>query len=714
MIMAWYAFFVKTHWNLKKNSDTFYQVLPICILLAVSILAIYWQVVDFDFINFDDPIYIKNNDMVREGITLEGIKWAFTSVVYASNWHPLTWISHMIDVQFFGMRPGLHHLTNVIIHLFNAILLFIVFQKMTGTVWKSAAVAALFALHPLHVESVAWISERKDVLSTFFWMLTMMGYIWYLQQRNTRRYLIMVFFYILGLLSKPMLVTLPFVLLLMDFWPLNRLATVAQGTGVSSGRTKNSLWSHIWQPATSVCLMEKIPLIVLATIASGMTIFAQHNDQAIVSLGRVSLGARIMNAITSYVTYLEKMVLPLDLAVFYPYLHAFHPVKIILYLLILILVTALVLYFSKRIPYLIVGWFWYLGSLIPVIGIVQVGDQSMADRYTYIPLIGIAIIVVWGLSDLFNRWRYGNIALWTSSAAAVALLMWSTWIQAGYWKNSEILFRHALDATKDNYLAHYDLGIALYDKGEVEGAIAQYQETLQINPHISGAHTNLGNIMFLQGNPDQAINHYQVALQLNPHQANVYYNLGTVYYRKGNMKKAIASLQKAIIERPDYPEAIQKLGIAQNDLANQEALMSRIRVLMKQEPVNPALYVKLGDVFRQQEDYGGAVDQYQKALSLQPQSIQAMYGLVFVYSTRHHYAKALNVLQNIRQLQPNNPEVYYNIACIYAKGNKTGESIAWLNQAIDKGFKDWDLIKKDRDLENIRNSSYVIELMKGH
>jgi protein O-mannosyl-transferase len=620
-------------------------VILACILLTMAILAVYWQVGGFDFVNIDDPFYVKNNNIVGQGITLVGIKWAFTSV-YVSNWHPLTWISHMLDVQVFGMRPGLHHFTNVFIHIINTMLLFMLFKNMTGAVWRSAAVAALFALHPIHVESVAWISERKDVLSTFFWILTVTAYIWYIKQRSLQRYLVVVISYILGLISKPMLVTLPFVLLLLDFWPLRRF----EEDGPIGD--KSSLRHLVSVNKFATLVREKTPLIALAVISSGITFYAQNSGGSVVSQEIIPPATRMINAIISYVTYLEKMLWPLKLAAYYPYSQAFQPLIVIACASILLVITALVLLFVRYLPYLAVGWFWYIGTLIPVIGIIQVGDQSMADRYTYIPLIGVFLMVVWGLRDLLRKWHYGKISLGSSFALIIIPLMWTTWVQIGYWKNSETLFRHTLDIAGNNYFAHFNLAVALYDKGDIDGAIEHYKEALQANPYHASSHKNLGNLLFLKGNIDEAIGHYISALKINKDDAGGYYNLGTVYYKKGNLKKAIEYFQLAIDKNPGYIEAMEKLEVARNELARFPDQTSSI---IHEDPQNPKLYINQGDIYRQQGKYDEAITQYQKAISIQPNLTNAMYGLVLTYSSLHKYPQALDMLQKIRQLQPDNP-----------------------------------------------------------
>jgi tetratricopeptide (TPR) repeat protein len=765
--------------QLTSKDSLFFKVL-ICLLLSTAICIVYWQVIGFEFIKLDDPRYVTENPTIKQGITLQGIRWALVSV-YAANWHPLTWMSHMLDVQLYGMNPGMHHFTNVLFHIINTLLLLFVLEKMTGALWRSAAVAALFALHPLHVESVAWISERKDVLSAFFWMLTMMGYLWYLQRRSLTRYLAVVVSYILGLLSKPMLVTLPFVLLLLDFWPLKRV-NLLQAKDLAPNNNKSKVGYNSTWLGLSIILVDKIPLILLALISSGTTFFAQKSWGAVASYVYMPIGTRIGNAAISYIAYLVKMFYPINLAVFYPYPKVLHLYSIVLCLLLLLLITVLVLIAAKSLPYLMVGWLWYLGTLVPVIGIIQVGSQSMADRYTYIPLIGVFIMIVWGFTDLFGWVRHGKAALGVTSTLVFALLIVATWVQIGFWKNNETLFRHALQVTNNNDVAHLNVGYALFDKGDVDSAIKHYREALQINPanpkayinlgeafetrkdtktaigyYLKGleldpnnadahtalgtlfagvgntdeavkhfnealkinhgyieAHNNLGNLMLHIGNYDEAIKHYTEALSIDPHQAEIYNNLGTAFIYKGDIKKAIESYQDSLREKPDYAGAVNNLKNARINQKILAGLLVKTQGLVKSAPRNPALHTKLGDIYRHLGEFDKAVDQYNNAISIQPKCIQAMNGLVLVYTNLQEYTKALDVLQGMKQIQPGNPEVYYNIACIYAKQNMSDKSIEWLKQSIEKGFHDWDLIKRDPDLASIRNTTFINELIKTH
>lgn len=541
--------------GLHGNPSTSTKSIAICLVLAALTLAVYFQVTGFDFIHLDDPGYVTDNEMVRQGISLETLQWAFSSF-HESNWHPLTWVSHMIDVEVFGMNPGMHHLTNVLFHVLNTVLLFFVLDAMTGAVWKSAAVAALFALHPIHVESVAWVSERKDVLCALFWMLTMAAYLRYVGHRTVARYLLMFLCFVLGLMAKPMIVTLPFVLLLLDFWPLKRWRPCT----LTYEMTTASAVSDALPLKTLV--LEKVPLVALSMASSLVTVLAQVSGGAVKDLESMSMASRTANAVVSYVRYLVMTAWPRDLAVYYPYEGSHGPALVAGCLFVLVCVTCTALLMARKFPYLLVGWFWFLGTLVPAIGIVQVGSQAMADRYTYLPLIGIFIAAAWGLGDLFSRAPAGRVVLAGSCAVVLTALTWSTWVQAGLWKDSETLFRHTLGVTSGNYLVHYDLGYTLYLKGDVQGAILHYNEALRIKPGLPQVHNNLGSILLERGDPDGAIRHYIEALSSDPHQARVLNNLGVAFMRKGRVRQAIRCFERALAEEPGYLDAGRNLDRA--------------------------------------------------------------------------------------------------------------------------------------------------------
>ena len=533
----------------------------IWLILITAVLLVYWQVGDHEFINYDDNVYITDNAQVQKGLTSKGIIWAFTTS-HTGNWHPLTWISHMLDCELYGLNPGGHHLTNVLLHMANAILLFVVLRWMTGAIWRSGLVAALFALHPLHVESVAWAAERKDVLSTFFWMLTMVAYVHYVNRPGGKRYLLVLVTFFLGLMAKPMLVTLPFVLLLLDYWPLNRFKPRAVTGSVedqplgfrSSGDDKSPILKAV---------MEKTPLFLMSLFSCVVTVMAQQEAGAISTLEIVPFKLRIANGLVSFVAYMGKMIWPQDLAVFYPHpvsdLQIWKPVAAGLFLLI---VSTVALWVAQRCRYVIVGWLWYLGTLVPVIGLVQVGEQAMADRYTYVPLIGLFIVVVWGFADLVKGWRSRRWVVSVSAAVMVLALMAGSWLQVAHWKNSVKLFKHALDATSNNYVAHYTLGNALALQRNLTGAISHYNKALQINPDHAEAHRNLAVGLDRQGKHQEAIQHYAEVLRISPHDAQSHNNLGVALAEQGRLKEAVAHFTEALRIDPNFKEAQRNLDLS--------------------------------------------------------------------------------------------------------------------------------------------------------
>ena len=505
--------------------------LLICLVLAASALIPYVQVKDYAFITFDDDMYVTANPVVRAGLTWPGVKWAFTAR-HSSNWHPVTWLSHMLDCHLFGLRPGRHHLVNVAFHLANTILLFLFWDWVTGALWPSALVAALFALHPLHVESVAWVAERKDVLSTFFWLGTILAYAGYVLAPSWRRYLLLLLCFTLGLLAKPMLVTLPFVLLLLDYWPLGRLP----------GQTANLAEAGVPPPRPSIwvywpLLKEKLPLFALAGLSCLMTMLAQRGSGAVMPLAIRPMGSRIANALVAYVHYVVKLFWPFPMVFFYQ----LAPVSWWLAAgagLALLAVSAFIVYGARRWPYLLVGWLWYLGTLVPVIGIIQVGGQAMADRYTYVPFIGLFVMLAWGVSAAATAWRHRRILLSIGAAAALLACLWSTWVQVGYWRNSETLFNHALKIDPTNYMAYHHLGMALYGEGKVNQAIDMYQKTLAVAPEYPSAYNNLAIVYAEQGRYHEAVPLFKAAIRLTPNNISFYRNLALAYQKQGKIAEA--------------------------------------------------------------------------------------------------------------------------------------------------------------------------------
>jgi tetratricopeptide (TPR) repeat protein len=552
--------------------------------LVLATVVAYEQLYNNDFVDYDDDMYVTENPHVKSGITGESIWWAFTTG-HAYNWHPLTWLSHMLDWQLFGNRPGWHHLTNLLLHIINALLLFSVLKRMTGALWASGFVAAAFSLHPLHVESVAWIAERKDVLSTSFWLLTMAAYVWYVRRPGLGRYLLTVLCFALGLMAKPMLVTLPFVLLLLDYWPLGRLQFErATKDAEPHGRKSANIGSQ-WQ-AFRRLVWEKVPLIALAAISSIVTFCVQRSGGTVVQTGTLSLEVRIANALVSYLRYMKKMIYPNRLAVFYPY-HSLSLLLAIVCFVILVMVTVGVIYLGRRRAYLPVGWFWYVGTLVPVIGIVQVGSQSMADRYTYVPLIGLFIIIAWGASDILARWRYQKIVLGICSAVVLTGLLISTRSQVRHWQNSFTLFEHTLAVTEDNSITHNHYGAFLLEQGRFEKALAQFDEALRISPGFHEARKNKGSALLDMDKFDEAIATFNELLRAAPDWPNAHYWLGVAYGRKGTYKQAIKPFKEALRLKPDWPEAYNDLALVYLLLGNYELAIENYKQALRLRPDYP-------------------------------------------------------------------------------------------------------------------------------
>lgn len=529
----------------------------ICVALAIVTLAVYWPVTRHGFVNFDDPPYITENPNIQSGLTWHGLVWAFQTG-YAAYWQPLTWISHMMDCQLFGLNPVGHHFVNILFHVANVLLLFLLLNRLTGATWRSAFVAAFFAWHPLRVESVAWAAERKDVLSAFFWMLTLLAYVKHMTSdkwRVTRTagilsrvtchvspsYFLSLFFFACGLMSKPMVVTLPFILLLLDFWPLNRFEP------------------RISAQKTASLFIEKLPFFALSAAGSIVMSIAQKGNLSVWSLTELPLGFRIENALVSYLRYVSKIFWPADLALIYPYPHHWPAALVMAAAALLVAWTGLSLWRIKENPYLAVGWFWFLGTLVPVIGIVQVGMQSMADRFSYLPGIGLLIAVVWGAEALFKQpqqKKYLSIA----GAAALAGCLAVTSIQINYWQNDVKLFAHTVKVTVDNYAAEVCLGEALERAGHGDDALTFYADAVRIEPDYPLGQFKLGMILLEQGRADEASNHLAIAAQLAPRDPVMQFDFGTYLLQHGKPEDAATLFKAALAAKPDFPEAKRELA----------------------------------------------------------------------------------------------------------------------------------------------------------
>lgn len=509
-------------------------------LLLLLVIGIYGQTANFGYISYDDPGYAYQNHVVNAGLTLDGVKWAFTSTTYMSNWQPLTWLSYMLDVSLFGAhRPGAHHLVNVVMHLGSAIILFLVLARVTRQLWPSAFVAALFAVHPLHVESVAWIAERKDVLSGLFWMLAMAAYVFYVERPSMRRYMLVVAFMACGLAAKPMLVTLPFVLLLMDYWPLRRGFQAATSTARSEPDA----------PSLRRLVAEKLPLFALSLVSSCITYFAQQQSDAMSFGSSLTLAQRVSSAVMSYAGYIIKSIWPANLAIIYPYNENWPTLDVVMVASGLLLVTAAIVRLRRRLPYLVVGWLWFLGALIPVIGIVQVGIQASADRFTYLPHIGLFIAGVFLMAELGQRRARLRRASIIFGGIAVILLAVTAGIQAGYWRSSEDLFRRAV-RIPGNYVAETNLAAVLLDKpsrthDELLEAYFRASYAVSIKTNNPDAHWILGIALAEMGKTDEAILECLEAIRYNPTHGTAWAYLAALYARNGRAPDAVAALQEA-------------------------------------------------------------------------------------------------------------------------------------------------------------------------
>lgn len=517
-------------------------------MLISSTLAIYWQVSGFEFVGYDDSKYLS---LAAKELSFNTLIWSFTTLEFA-NWHPLTWLSLILDHNLYGSNAGGYHVTNLLFHIINTLLLFFLLNKMTGTIYRSAFVAALFALHPLHVESVAWISERKDVLSAMFWFLTTWSYVKYCQKPKIITYLPVLLLFSFGLMAKPMLVTLPFVLLLLDYWPLNRITFNHCFT--NKANTESYSYTFLF--------LEKLPLFALSIASSIITFIAQNNYKAVISLEHASLVNRALNAFNSYAGYLQKTFYFNDLSIFYPYPKFISFWQIAPSLLLIIFLTIIAILLFRKASYFFVGWFWFLGTLIPVIGLIQVGFQAMSDRYTYIPLIGIFIIISWGLKNLLESMKYGNILFAFSALFFISISSFAAYHQIAVWKNNLSLFSHVLKFNPKNYHAYHIIGHTMEINGKYLEALKYYRTVLRLNPVYDPAYINTGNILQKMGRFDEAVNCYKKALHINPNSAQAQYNLGIMMLSRNKLDSAINSFEKALAIEPDDSDTHNNLGVA--------------------------------------------------------------------------------------------------------------------------------------------------------
>jgi tetratricopeptide (TPR) repeat protein len=700
--------------NLAKKTR---RTVLIGLLLSAVTLLTFWPQTGHDFINYDDGPFVTQNPNVASGLSWANTGWAFRTG-FGGNWQPLTWLSHMLDAQLFGLKPAWHHLTSLLFHLANTVLLFLLLQSLTGAPWRSALVAALFALHPLHVESVAWVAERKDVLSAFFFMATLLTYSRYAEARSLESkvqslesevqgqepevsthppaleitppisrftfhvprfdvpssifYLLALAFFALGLMSKAMLVTVPFVLLLLDYWPLSRLQLKTQDSKLKTF------------PAL---LLEKLPFLALSATSCVVTFATQRTSDSVFPLAYLSLTERATNALVACATYLRQMFWPAGLAVFYPLPNTLPVGTVVLAGAVLLGITVWAIGFARRRPHRVVGWFWFLGMLAPVIGLVQVGLQQRADRYTYLPLIGLFILLVWEVSDALSRWRLPRIVC--GAVTGLALLCCAAWTRAQlrYWQNSETVFRHAIAVTKDNWLAHYNLAEALSDPGRRKEAVAEYDRALAIHPRFARAHNNLGNLLLLRGQVDEAIAHWQQALEIEPGLAGGHLNLGIVLLGKGQVDEAIAHLERALAIDPGLANAHNSLGHAMLRKGRPADALAHFREAVRLRPDFARAHCNLAAALLRQGQFAEALTHYQAAVAAQPANPAVLSSVAWVLATCpepsvRNGPRAVELAEQARRLPSGeNPAVLGTLAAAYAEAGRFPEAVATAQHA---------------------------------
>jgi tetratricopeptide (TPR) repeat protein len=636
--------------------------LLITLILILSTQVVYWQVKDFNFVGYDDELYVTENSQVQTGISVEGTIWAFTTF-HAGNWHPLTWLSHMLDCEIYGLNPMGHHWTNLLFHIANTILLFFMFQKMTGAIWKSAFVAALFALHPLHVESVAWVAERKDVLSTFFWMLTIIVYYRYVKRPFLSSYLLVILSLSLGLMAKPMLVTLPFVLLLLDFWPLERL------------KYHSHHQSPNFQALNLSCLVwEKVPLFIPVAISSVLTILAQKEVGALYSFEALPIKTRIANALASYANYIIKTIWPQNLAVFYP-----HPFGMLSFwhvfgsALLIAGLSFLAIRMLNQYKYVAVGWFWYLGTLVPVIGILQVGAQGMADRYTYIPLTGLFIIVAWGMPDLLKKWHSNKIILAVFATIFISAFSTRTYFQIKHWENSAAVFENATKVTNYNWLAYNNLGLALMRDGKSNDAVLYYKKALQIKPDYLIALDNLGIALFQLGKYEEALSYYSEALKIAPEHAGIHNHIANVLAAQGKLEKAINHYTKALLIDPELAITHNNLAIALVAQGNLEKAIFHYKSAIKKDPEYADAYYNLGRLLLNQKKNREALVHFAEVIKINSEYAQAYHQIGLILAQHGKLKEASKFIIKSIKINPNYSEAIEHLQLINKSLNMEAE-----------------------------------------
>ncbi|HEX2855190.1 MAG TPA: tetratricopeptide repeat protein [Opitutaceae bacterium] len=629
------------------------------VLLVLATVLVYLPVRHHGFVAFDDPEYVTENRMVQQGLTWAGVKWAFTTGD-VSYWHPLTWLSHMLDVQWFGADPAGAHLVNVFFHVANTLLLFLLLRRLTGALWRTVFVAALFALHPLHVESVAWIAERKDVLSSFFFLLTLCAYLHYARpsaanplSRPGLWYAGALLFFACGLMSKPMVVTLPCVLLLLDYWPLGRWETV----------TPRRL------------VLEKVPFFLLSAGSCVVTFAAQKQNEVVQSLERISMLERVQNAFVAYATYLGKTFWPADLAFFYPHPESWAPGRVIAAVVLIVVLTATALWLGRKFPFAAVGWFLFLGMLVPTIGIIQVGDQSMADRYTYLPLIGVFILLAWSAAEIGERWKIPRSVSGIAAAAVMVACGVQTTAQLRHWRDSETLFRRALAVTTRNYIAHTNLGNVLVAQGKTAEAIGHYEQAGKIRPGNAEPFNNLGTALLRQKRVEEAIRAFEQALKIDPQLGTARHALCSVLLAGGRTGEAIPHLEKILASEPGNAAARRDLGFALLQTERPDEAIPHLEAALKTLPGSAAAHYDLAIAFFKSGRTDASIPHFQKAAEEEPQNPEFLNNLGWALLQNGNVDEAIARFRAVLKMQPDSGPTHQTLAIALLRKGQAREAI---------------------------------------
>ena len=672
----------ETKLNTKENTLRRFRLVVICVLLSALTFALYWQVIHFEFINFDDLIYVVENKHVHNGLSFESILWAFhfSKAGDVSYWHPITWLSHMVDYQLFGLKAGMHHLSNVIYHVLNTILLFITLWLFTRATWKSLFVAILFAIHPINVDSVAWIAERKNLLSTSFWMLTLLLYYYYTRKPDLNRYLLVLLTFILGLLSKPMLVTLPFVLLLLDFWPLNRISS--KGDIIDDPKSvfnKNNL----------NLVLEKLPLMILSVALIIYNSRVMSYIGAFVSEKTVPTDLRFKNAIISYVLYIQKMFWPVNLTFYYPFPKEIPMWEVVGSLTFIVIVTAIALRYMKKFPYIIFGWLWFIGTLIPVSGIMQGGLwPQIAERWAYIPFIGLFIIISWGVPDILKSLQKKEIFISIAASIIILSLAVKTSEQLEYWKDNFALFGHAIEMNNNNVIAYNNLGVALGNKGDMDGATRHFRQALHIDPLYSYAYYNLGVVLSHNNQVTAAIENFAKAIQLNPYNPLVHYNMGLMLLRVRKIDDAMKHFNEALRLDPSNADAHYELGTYFEAKGKLDEAIKHFNEALKVDPNHAGSHRELGKIYAGMDKNDEAIKHFNEALRINPKNADAHYYLGLDLIAMGKNDEAMKHFNEALRIDPKNANAHCGLGTILAGMGKVDEAEKEFNEALKINPKD--------------------------